>query len=53
MTSRRADDVDRFCGRTGAGSRLRRLRALRGSLPRHDEIAWVRRAYSLGWGDAM
>jgi hypothetical protein len=22
MTSRRADDIDRFCGRTGAGSRL-------------------------------
>src|SRR6516162_4018640 len=38
----------------GAGSRrCRRLRALAGSLSRHGENAWLRRAYRLGRGDAM
>jgi hypothetical protein len=39
---------------TGAGSRrCRGLRALPGSLPRHGENAWLRRAYRVGRGDAM
>src|SRR6516162_5906884 len=38
----------------GAGSRrCRRLRALAGSLSRHGENAWLRRAYRVGRGDAM
>jgi len=30
-----------------------RYREYRGSLPRHGEIAWLRRAYRVGRGNAM
>src|ERR1700756_4121022 len=40
-------------GPPGAGPRrCRRLRGLAGSLPRHGEIAWLRRACRVGRGDA-
>src|ERR1700756_2522341 len=41
-------------GPPGAGPRrCRRLRGLAGSLPRHGENAWLRRACRVGRGDAM
>ena len=39
---------------SGAGSRrCHGLRGLSGSLPRHGDIAWLRRAYRVGRGNAM
>ena len=37
----------------GAGARRCRLREFQGSLPRHGEIAWLRRTSRVGRGDAM
>jgi hypothetical protein len=60
-----AAPADRRCGdarhlaaaaasSTGAGSRrCHGLRAHSGPLPRHGDIAWLRRTYRVGRGDAM
>ena len=47
----RAAAVARAAG--PCGRRRVRLSRLSGSLPRHGEIAWLRRAYRVGRGDAM